>query len=756
MDETQIPDNTGSGEPNEQPEDVRLMEPEEITVLDYFRFKINPKNWGKELLPDDIAQSSDEGAADQIGQEPEPSTFQVLLARLRDGIQSERLSIPQLPSGAVLAAFVLAVAAQAFLEPRIIGNRREPLLGVALYALSALVLTLGFVFRQKNPTDVVENVAAVDSSANRFETRIRVEWLTASFGCMLTAFLLFGGNRFTFFNMLFWIAAILCGMIAFQPDFSFRAFSQKLSTNLRTLTMLNIRLSPWNLLWLAAFAVCVFFRFHQLEAVPGDMFSDHAEKLYDVMDVLNGKTSIFFVRNTGREAFQFYWTALMIKLFGTGISFLSLKVGTALAGLFALPFVYLLGKQLGNRWTGLFAMLLCGMAYWPNVIGRVALRFAFYPMFTAPALFFLFRGLAKHSRTCLIWSGFFLGLGLQGYSAMRIVPLVFAVIFLIYWLFQPRAARKNSWRGLFGLVYFTLLLSLPLVRVTLDMPEAVFYRSLTRLGEAETALSAPAVQIFFSNLWEAVIMPFWDNGGIWVHSVIFRPALDHLSAALFFGGLVLVIFRFVQHRSWQDLCLLFSIPALMLPSVLSIAFPAENPSLNRTGAAMIPILIVAALGLGYLLETLERALQRRNLSILLVLVTAAGLLFYSGSENYGLVFNTWRTDYEKNALNTRQIGQVIAGFAQSIGAYEHAYVIPYPHWVDTRLVGINAGVPQTDYALQRSAIAELVPAEGPLLFLYKPEDTETAAELQRVYPDGQAILHPATVPGREFYSYLVP
>ena len=106
------------------------------------------------------------------------------------------------------------------------------------------------------------------------------------------------------------------------------------------------------------------------------MFSDHAEKLYDVMDVLNGQNAIFFIRNTGREAFQFYWTALMIRLFGTGVSFLSLKIGTAIAGMTVLPFVYLLGKRLSGRWVGLIAMLICGVGYWPNVLSRAFLSAA--------------------------------------------------------------------------------------------------------------------------------------------------------------------------------------------------------------------------------------------------------------------------------------------------------------------------------------------------------------------------------------------
>ena len=50
----------------------------------------------------------------------------------------------------------------------------------------------------------------------------------------------------------------------------------------------------------------MYFRFADLATVPAEMVSDHAEKLLDVVDILNGNYSIFFPRNTGREALQFY------------------------------------------------------------------------------------------------------------------------------------------------------------------------------------------------------------------------------------------------------------------------------------------------------------------------------------------------------------------------------------------------------------------------------------------------------------------
>jgi len=77
-------------------------------------------------------------------------------------------------------------------------------------------------------------------------------------------------------------------------------------------------------------------------------------------------------------------------------------------------------------------MFFAGIAYWPNVISRVALRFALYPAFFAPTLYFLIRGLKRKRWNDFLFAGIFLGLGLHGYSPFRIVPFVVILVLLIY------------------------------------------------------------------------------------------------------------------------------------------------------------------------------------------------------------------------------------------------------------------------------------------------------------------------------------
>ena len=107
---------------------------------------------------------------------------------------------------------------------------------------------------------------------------------------------------------------------------------------------------------------------------------------------------IFFVRNTGREALQFYITAAIIKIFNTGISFISLKLGTTFLGFITLAvYLFIWENNYSINGLELLAFLFAGIAYWPNVISRVGLRFPLYPLFTAIPLYFLFKGLRKKS-----------------------------------------------------------------------------------------------------------------------------------------------------------------------------------------------------------------------------------------------------------------------------------------------------------------------------------------------------------------------
>jgi len=659
-------------------------------------------------------------------------------------VSEEKLPFEPLP-WITLLALLAALAAQFSLEPR---PGRDWIIGAVFYAAAAGAVIFALVRRQMELAEAreahLENVSLGGDGAI----------LGVSLGLAAVAFLFFGNGQFTTVNSIVWLASIGFFIYAVRsPGSTFENPIKRLWQGIQS--EFSIKISPWNIVWLAALAIGIYFRVALFNQVPSEMVSDHAEKLYDVGDILKGQSPVFFVRNTGREAFQFYWTVLIIKLFGTGISFFSLKLGTVLLGVFTLPYLYLIGKELGNKQVGLFAMFFAGIAYWPNVISRAALRFTLYPAFLAPTLYFFLRGMTSQKRRYFILSGIFLGIGLHGYSPFRVVPILLVVAVVLY-LFHNRSNRavKHAMVGLVLITIAAILVALPLLRYTIDHPDQVLYRTMTRIGNVEQAIPGSPGIIFLQNLWRAMTMFAWDDGEVWVHSVPHRPALDVVSAVLYHLGFVAILVRYIRKRKWTDLLLLLSIPILMLPSVLSLAFPSENPSLNRTSGAIIPVFILIGFAMDSIYSAVRKAMGKSG--PLLAGGLTALMLFVSASQNYDLVFNQYRTNFDSASWNSSQIGHVMADFIDTWGTSDSAFVIGYPHWVDTRLVGINAGTPDRDYGISIDQIPETQVQANPKLFAVNPNDTPALEALIEMYPNGVMRMMPSTIQGREFYIFFVP
>jgi len=637
---------------------------------------------------------------------------------------------------------LFAIIAQIFGEP----ENRSPALMIFFYAAAGIGLLLLIIFKNWDLDTLVPD----DGEAGDFSVR----WISflVGIGLSILSFFFFTGNLFNLINVILWIVGfgLIWWSLRIPEDWlgKFKSIWHKFFTD-------GFKVTPWMVLVAAVFLLAGFYRFYLLNQVPPEMFSDHAEKLIDVTDVLRGTNFIFFPRNTGREAFQMYLTAAMVKIFGTGISFLSLKLGTCLAGLFSLPFIYLLGKEIKNKEVGLLAMFFAGIAYWPNVISRVALRFALYPAFLAPTIFFLVRGIKRKKWNDFLYAGLFLGIGLHGYSPFRIVPFAVVLILLIYFLHtKSKDNRRLAVIALLIVGLISLIVFLPLGRYASINYSSFAYRMQSRMTDVETALPGSFLAIFFSNLWKALIMFQWDNGQIWVHSVPGRPALGVISAAMLSLGVILLVIRYVKKRHWMDLTLLLLIPILLLPSILSIAFPDENPSLNRSGGAIIPVFIIIAIAIENLVINLRSYIAGRPgkwISTILVLVLAG----FSMQTNARLVFVDYYQQFKIRAWNTSEIGAVIEEFADTIGDEDHAWVVPYPHWVDTRLVGIHAVDRVRDFALWQKDILGTEMTEAPKLYIFKPIDEETYQILRDLYPDGIIEKFESEVESRDFMLFYV-
>lgn len=645
-----------------------------------------------------------------------------------------------------LTALLLALAAQFLLEP----PARSPA-ALALYILAGAFviwsyrreeLALPAPFLSPNPA-----LGQVEESYPPTPT-LRLLPLLASIPLLAAAFYLFGENKFTLLNLSLWLAGIAFFLRAvWRRETLPKRFHERRWETPR-LPDSRRKFVFW-FLFAAILLIAAFFRFYHLAQVPAEPFSDHAEKILDVYDITHGETRIFFPRNTGREAIQFYWSLLVAAMFQTGLTFQTLKIGTAILGFVTLPFIYLLGKEIANHRAGLLAMLFAGVAYWPNVISRIGLRFPLHPLFVASTLYFLLRGLRTRNRSDFLLSGIFLGLGLHGYTPFRIVPLLVIVTILLHTGTQVHRRTRRQVAVNFGVLFGSaLVMFLPLLRYALANADEFWNRAASR------AIVENPIPIFFSNLWNALLMFNVNDGNIFVNSIVHRPALDVVTGALFVIGLILLLAR----RRFFDLWLVAAILTLLLPSAFSIAFPGENPALNRAGGALVLVFIVVGMTLDGLLTRLSAGLTRSGEWIVVAGVT--GLLFAaSAAQSYNLIFHQFKEQYDRVVWRTSEMGAVIAEFEHP----DRVWIIPYEHWVDTRLPALWAEIPNRDLGLPRERLADTLQLPAPKLFLFKAspqaaafDDAATLERLRELYPQGELTLHKSEPWWQSFWVYFVP
>ncbi len=511
------------------------------------------------------------------------------------------------------------------------------------------------------------------------------------------------------------------------------------------------------LLFIGALGLGAFFRFHQLADLPRDMNSDHAEKLLDVLDVLAGRTPIFFERNTGREPFQFYWTAALIRLLGLQPDFLALKLGTALIGLLGLPAVFLLGRELWDWRAGALAMAFAGVASWGVLVQRFGLRAGLNATMVAWALWLTTRALRSRSRNAMLSAGVAIGVGLQGYSPFRFFPLVFAVLLLAQALSLRRPMSKAARELLIGAGMsgvMAVLVAVPLLRYAVDQPAMFLYRAATRLGEVEQPLPGPPLAILASNLARAALMFHVIGDETWVSNLQYRPVLDPLLGALLPMGMVMAVVRGLRRRDTLLAALPLTVLVLLLPSALSLAFPRENPSAGRAVGALPAVMVLCALPVAALLARLSKRLGPLAGALAVSVVAAVTGL------NYQRVFVDYAEQYCRRAQNASDIAHTIQRWVAAGHDPADAWLVSYPHWVDSRAVGVWLGdihfknVVGASVNLPDVSTVRLRSGKG--LFILHPADQASLGTLTALYPNGRsAVMEGTLCDGREFIAFSV-
>ncbi len=693
--------------------------------------------------------------------------------------------VASLGIGTVIVLFIGYMAQSA------LANQQDGFSGALLYGLAGLIwlLLLAFEFAPPDGGLLRHGPRVQGGGAARplkqlreatFNTRIAL--MAVGLVLSFATYVFTADNTFTAVGVIMWVLSIVAWLLVGAERGPLELL-EALRDRLRA-----IRIKPRiELLSLGAFVlimgVAIFFRCYRLDSIPNEMTSDHVEKLLDSYDVSQGLYHVFFVRNGGREAIQFYLVALAAKLFGTGMSFLTLKIVSSLEALALIPLMILFGRETIDRETGFFAAALLAVSWWHTSLGRLALRISITPLIFTLVLVALIRGIRTGSRRAWLWAGVWMGIGVYAYQALRIVPFVAAAAFGVsifapavkavvahlrerpdagYWraLATNVANRQSLNLALAGLV--SMAIFVPMLRVWHDQPSEMWNRVINRTTSSEVAIQGSPVEIFLDNYIDALQMFNLRGDTAWISAAPGAPMLDLITGVLFVLGLIAWLVRLRVRRDPVDVFLLLAGLIMVLPSALAIAFPVENPSVTRASGAIPIVFLLAAWPLSLIRKQWTRVLGGVGGGVLtgalVALLLGAAALF-----NYQTYFLRYAESYRRSALNPSEVAAAVREVIGPSTSLEGVWLQGWPYWHDYRAIGIEAGDITFNHAILDANQLQIYLTDlsksfdtRPLVFIVHPDDVEALDILQRHFPSGDAQKYDSVTEGRDFILYVVP
>ncbi len=103
------------------------------------------------------------------------------------------------------------------------------------------------------------------------------------------------------------------------------------------------------------------------------------------------------------------------------------------------------------------------------------------------------------------------------------------------------------------------------------------------------------------------------------------------------------------------------------------------------------------------------------------------------------------------------MGSIIANFDATYHGTDQVWIIPFPHWVDTRLPGVWAGVPNRDFAVWPDDLETSLDFPEPKLFIVNLQDATGQLRLEELYPSGiwSHYNSKTGVPEKDFLVYFI-
>lgn len=438
---------------------------------------------------------------------------------------------------------------------------------------------------------------------------------------------------------------------------------------------------------------------YRLDQIPPGLQHDQTFNIFDAIEVLHGRHSIYFPSNFGKEGLFIYTIAGVYKLLGLHWIW-GLRFASVIWGMLGLAVTVALSRRFLRYPVALLASLLMGGSFWLLFTARVGLRAISAMTLLAVGMYVLARGIVRQDWRILALSGLPVGLAMYTYLSARaflaLVPIL--MIYELLRFFWRRNKQRRSSEQIAiptidkpvhsktrevvsGLVLSWLLtvgFSIPLFWY-LRTYAGGFDKRLIDLGGPVLALLHGDWRPILQTGVEAILALLWaDRQGIPYHyNVPGRAALPPYWATFFLVGAAFTLRESVHKR---HAFLLIAATALGLaPALLS----PGGPLYLRAIAAMPFVFILVARGVwnagAWAVAQLKARVERSRgvIGFAILLTVLVGWYLF---DNITAYFVTWR-----NATATQQIYNAdlrLAATYLNSAPFEQEVYVSTDFWLD--------------------------------------------------------------------------
>ena len=354
------------------------------------------------------------------------------------------------------------------------------------------------------------------------------------------------------------------------------------------------------------FILAGFLRFYRLHSIPVGLDVDESVDGWEARRILSGGCCpIFFTADYGEEPMHIYTVVLLFR--ALGVSVLSVRAASAIAGLLLVPVIHLLARELFPpsvdfpSLTPILAAFWVATSYWHITYSRAGMEPVYLPLLVSTAALFLWRGIRLQNRWSFVLAGCFLGASLYTYRAARLFP-VFLLLFLGYCALTRPGSRRAHLANLILLTAVAVAVFLPLGIYALGHLDMFIQREMTvsvlspETGDRSAASTPIETAARTFGMYVLVPDPQFER------NPAHRPILDPLSSVFFLLG---IVHAWRRRREPAYVFVFLWLIVMSLPGALT---PDVSPQYSRGMGALPAVALLFSLGV----DSSARWLQRRG------------------------------------------------------------------------------------------------------------------------------------------------